>query len=99
MPQINFINNNGGGFAGSVTIPAGQTIEQFLVSQGITNFSDYNIRVNREEVVGSHTLQAGDRVSAVPRPGTVDSSSVLQNDSRVSVTPKRVAGALSWLIA
>lgn len=92
--QISFINNNGGGFAGSKTVPEGMTIEQFLQSEGITNYNDYNIRVNRVEVEGGQTLAAGDRVSVVPRPGTVQSSQALQANDRISVTPKRIAGAL-----
>lgn len=95
MPSVTFINSNGGGFQGSETCNPGETIEQFLTRKGITNFSDYNIRLNGQEVRGDQRLVSGDRVSAVVIPGTVSANQQLQDGQRLTVTPKRIAGAVA----
>lgn len=93
MARIHFINNNGGGFADTVEVPEGTSIAAFLQQQGITNPADYNIRVNRMPVAANTLLNPGDRVSAVPVAGTRASSEALQAGDRISVTPKKIAGA------
>ena len=93
MPQVRFINNNGGGFADDITVPEGYTIEQLVAERVGANYRDYNIRVNRQEVVGSQRLQNGDTVSVIPVAGQVLSSTPLAAGDRVTITPKKVAGA------
>lgn len=94
MPQVRFINNNGGGFADDVTIPEGMTIEQFVQERIGPNYSQYNIRVNQRAVVGYQALTSGDVVSVIPIPGSqVAASTSLQAGDRVTVTPKKIAGA------
>lgn len=94
MPQVFFINNNGGGFADNVTVPDGMTVEQFIRDRIGPNYNDYNIRVNSLEVVGNRTLQGGETVSVIPVAGRqVAASNVLQPNDRISVVPKKIAGA------
>lgn len=64
---ILFINNDGGGFADHVEVPAGTTIAQFLSDRmKWAQPSDYLIRVNRQPVPRDYVLQEGDRVSCTP---------------------------------
>lgn len=93
MPQVRFINNNGGGFCDEVTVPEGMTIEQFVTERVGSNFANYNIRVNRQEVVGTTRLQGGDTVSVIPVAGQVASNAPLNAGDRITVTPKKIAGA------
>lgn len=92
--RIKFINNNGGGFADEVTVPEGMSIEQFVQERIGANYRDYNIRVNRQEVVGTETLRQGDTVSVIPVAGQVAAATPLRTGDRVTVTPKNVAGAI-----
>ncbi len=64
---ILYINNDGGGFADRVTIPAGTTVDSFFaqrVKGG--NPSSYLIRVNRQPAARDQALQDNDRVSFTP---------------------------------
>ena len=65
--KIFYLNNDGGGFADYVEIPAGTTVQQFFaerVPQGRPQ--DYLIRVNRQPAAADQVLQEGDRVSFTP---------------------------------
>ena len=65
--KVLYVNNDGGGFADYVEIPAGITVQQFFaerVPHGKPQ--DYLIRVNRQPVAADQVLQEGDRVSLTP---------------------------------
>ncbi len=65
--RILYVNNDGGGFADHIDIPAGTTVAQFFaerVPKGRPQ--DYLIRVNRQPVAADQVLQEGDRVSLTP---------------------------------
>jgi sulfur carrier protein ThiS len=65
--RVLYVNNDGGGYADYVEIPAGTTVQQFFaerVPHGKPQ--DYLIRVNRQPVAADQTLQDGDRVSFTP---------------------------------
>ena len=65
--KILYLNNDGGGFADFVEIPAGTTVQAFFaerVSHGRPE--DYLIRVNRQPAASEQVLQEGDRVSFTP---------------------------------
>src|SRR5688572_1096629 len=100
MGRVQFINNDGGGFAEFVELNDGETIEQFLRRQGVTEFNNYHIRYRTSpgssplEVAATQVLSDGNVISAVGKPGTVSSSTVVDDSARLSVTPKRVAGAV-----
>ena len=94
--RIRFINNDGAGFSDVINVPEGMTVQELLQKQNVSNPSAYRISVNNQEcVIPEDTLKDGDRVSVVARPGTVPASTALNENDRVSVTPKRVAGAIS----
>ena len=62
-----YLNNDGGGYADYVEIPAGTTVQQFFdqrVPHGRPE--DYLIRVNRQPAAADQVLQEGDRVSFTP---------------------------------
>ncbi|WP_437222625.1 MoaD/ThiS family protein [Planctomicrobium sp. SH661] len=65
--RILLINNDGGGFADHIEIPAGQTISQ-LFSDRLPHAQprDYLIRINRQPAAQGQVLQPGDRVSLTP---------------------------------
>jgi sulfur carrier protein ThiS len=65
--KLFFINNDGGGFADTIELPAGSSITQ-LFEQRLPHGkpADYLIRVNRQPVAADHVLQDGDRVSVTP---------------------------------
>jgi len=65
--KLFFINNDGGGFADTIDVPAGTSIAQlFLERISHGKPADYLIRVNRQPVPEGHLLQEGDRVSVTP---------------------------------
>lgn len=66
--KVFVVNNHGGGFADTIEIPAGTTI-QHLFHQTISHAQpgDYLIRLNRGPVESDYVLQDGDRVSITPR--------------------------------
>jgi sulfur carrier protein ThiS len=65
--KIYYVNNDGGGFADTIEIADGTTVQQFFaerVPHGKPQ--DYLIRVNRQPVPADQVLQAGDRISLTP---------------------------------
>ncbi len=62
-----YLNNDGGGFADYVEIPAGTTVQQFFAERVPDGRpGDYLIRVNRQPAAADQVLQEGDRVSFTP---------------------------------
>ena len=66
--KVFVINNQGAGFADTVEVPEGTTI-QTLFEQTVPHASpkDYLIRLNRGPVAADYVLQDGDRVSITAR--------------------------------
>ena len=63
---IQYINNDGGGFSGPETVPAGTTIRAFFNSKVGGDPSRYQISVNRENVDPNYVVKSDDRVSFTP---------------------------------
>ncbi len=65
--KILFINNDGGGFADYIDVPAGITVAT-LFQERIPHGKpqDFLIRVNRQPVAADYVLQEGDRCSCSP---------------------------------
>jgi hypothetical protein len=65
--KLFFINNDGGGFADTIEVAEGTSINQ-LFEQRLPHGkpADYLIRVNRQPVAANQVLQEGDRVSVTP---------------------------------
>jgi sulfur carrier protein ThiS len=64
---VYFINNDGAGFADSIEVAEGTTVQKLFaerIPQGRPQ--DYLIRVNRQPVAAEQLLQEGDRVSFTP---------------------------------
>jgi len=66
MTKILFINNDGGGFADTIEIREGTTIQELFDDRVDGTYCDYLIRVNRQPTTGSYVMQANDRVSITP---------------------------------
>ena len=65
--RLLFINNDGGGYADYVDVPAGTTVDKFFAQQlSGRDAEDYLIRVNRQPVPRDYVLQEGDRVTMTP---------------------------------
>ena len=64
--KILYINNNGGGFADHIEVPAGSTVQQLFEQRISGKPENYLIRVNRLPAASSQVLQEGDRVSVTP---------------------------------
>ena len=65
--KLLFINNDGGGFADYVDVPAGTTVDKFFSQQLPGRDSqDYLIRVNRQPAPRDYVLQDNDRVTMTP---------------------------------
>jgi len=65
--RLLFINNDAGGYADSVDVPAGTTVDKFFTQQlSGRDAEDYLIRVNRQPVPRDYVLQEGDRVTMTP---------------------------------
>ena len=65
--KILWINNDGSGFADTVDVPEGITVETFFSEQLPDRVaSDFLIRVNRQPVTRDQVLQEGDRVTMTP---------------------------------
>ena len=65
--KILFINNDGAGFADYIEVATGLTVIALFQQQlPIGKPQNYLIRVNRQPVPPSYTLQEGDRVSFTP---------------------------------
>jgi len=65
--KIMFVNNDGGGFADYIEVPAGTTLATLflqLIPHGKPQ--DYLIRVNRQPVTCDYVVAEGDRVSITP---------------------------------
>jgi hypothetical protein len=65
--KVLLINNDGGGYADYLDVPANTTVQELFeqhVSSG--KAADYLIRVNRLPVASGQVLQEGDRVSITP---------------------------------
>lgn len=93
MARVRFINNDGAGTADNINLREGETLGAFLQRHGVTNYSDYVIRVNGQEAnLEEDVLQDGDRISAVSAAGR-GGGVPLSDQDRISVTPKNVAGA------
>lgn len=65
---INFVNNDGAGFAGELSIPEGTTIDKLFYDKMGSDADplSYHIKVNRDVVAPGYVLKNGDRVSIVP---------------------------------
>lgn len=65
--KIFYVNNDGGGFADTIEVQDGLTIEQ-LFKQQLPERSpqDFLIRVNRQPAARDQRLQEGDRVTFTP---------------------------------
>lgn len=65
--KILLINNDGGGFADSVEVAEGTSVERLFADTAPgRNPADYLIRVNRRPATADQILQPGDRVSFTP---------------------------------
>lgn len=65
--RILFINNDGGGFADYLELPAGTTVMQLFQQRMVqARAQDYLIRVNRQPTAADAELHEGDRVSMTP---------------------------------
>lgn len=66
--RVFYINNHGGGFADTIEIEDGLSVDRFFaVHMSGHQADDYLIRVNRLPVAAEQLLQAGDRISITPR--------------------------------
>lgn len=63
--RVLFLSNDAGGFAEYFEVKPGTTVDQFLAARNYDP-SNYNIRVNREEVAADHVLTEGARCSVTP---------------------------------
>ena len=65
--RIMFINNHGGGFADTIEVADGLTIEKLFVERMPSQkAADYLIRVNRLPATAEQMLRDGDRISITP---------------------------------
>ena len=65
--KVLLINNDGGGFADYIDVPAETTVAQlFEQKMGDAEDHDYLIRVNRQPCPPDQQLQDGDRISITP---------------------------------
>lgn len=65
--RIQFINNDGGGYAEFVNVDPGTTLQQlFDRRMANANPAKYMIRVNREPKPANYVLQSEDKVSVTP---------------------------------
>lgn len=65
--KVFYINNDGGGFADTIEVPPGQTVQQFF-DERLPNRKpqDYLIRVNRLPTSADQVLHENDRISMSP---------------------------------
>jgi len=65
--KIQYINNDGAGFADHIDVADGTTVSQLFADRAPGGAaSDYLIRVNRQPTTADQVLEAGDRVSFTP---------------------------------
>ena len=66
--KILYINNDGGGFADTIDVAEGMTIEKLFTERMPGQKAvDYLIRVNRLPSSADQSLRDGDRVSMTPK--------------------------------
>ena len=66
--DILWLNNDGGGYAETLRVPDGTTVEQLREKKLPEHTSeDCTIRVNRDIAAASQKLRSGDRVSVTPK--------------------------------
>ena len=65
--KIFFVNNQGGGYAETVEVSDGMSIESFFQRQlPGADPEKYSVRVNRNPIEAEYTLCDGDRVTITP---------------------------------
>jgi len=65
--RVLVINNQGGGFADYVEVPAGMSVRELFQREIRSGKAeDYLIRCNRQPVASDQVLQEGDRLSFTP---------------------------------
>jgi hypothetical protein len=65
--QVFYINNDGGGFADTISVRDGITVREFFAERmNGCDPHDYLIRVNRQPCAADQALQPDDRVSITP---------------------------------
>lgn len=65
--RVNFINNDGGGFADKVEVGYATTVKDFFSEHmGDASASKYRIKVNGAPARPEQELQDGDKVSITP---------------------------------
>jgi sulfur carrier protein ThiS len=64
--RILFINNDGGGFADYIEVPAGTTVRALFEQRIGGKPENYLIRVNRQPTAADQVLQEADRISITP---------------------------------
>ncbi len=65
---VQYLNNDGGGFAERIVVQNGITVAEFLearLPEG-ARAADRLIRVNRQVTIGDHVLQDNDRITVTP---------------------------------
>ena len=65
--KISYVNNEGGGFADTLEVSAGITLEAFFANHATGNSRDYDIKVNHMVQPADYVLKTGDRVTITPR--------------------------------
>lgn len=64
--NIQLINNQGGGYADRIQVPAESTLSYVANKYAEGNPENYNIRVNKEVQTADYALKDGDRVTITP---------------------------------
>jgi len=86
--RVLFVSHNGSGFADFIEVDEGTSIKEFVANMVPGKARDYTIKVNRQIIGSEYFLQENDKEF-------VDNIEVriLQENDRVSVSPKNVIGA------
>ena len=67
MIEVEFLNNDGGGFAKKVQFQEGTSVGQaFAILMAGQSPGNFLIRVNRETVAAEAILKTGDRITCTP---------------------------------
>lgn len=64
--RIQFLNNDGGGYASYLDVNENTTVDQFFNERMAGTPDQYLIRVNRQPVPHDYVLQEDDRVTCTP---------------------------------
>jgi sulfur carrier protein ThiS len=64
---VTYLNNDGHGFAQSISVNRGTTLNQFLQVHGVENPEHHVISVNRQQPESDYQLRDQDRISVTPR--------------------------------